>query len=89
MAEAQKVKLRSKCFQELLTAAHDLMYDSALIGDMPIEFRRDPKRALCCSGCGAELDDGGEPSRHHGGCKVGRLQDAVHAYIGYGDDDDA
>lgn len=89
MPEAQKAEPRSKCFQELLTAAQELMYDSLLVVVIPEPFRREGGGWLACSGCGGELDEEGNPSRHHGGCKVGRLQNAVHAYVGYGDDDDA
>lgn len=84
----QPAEPKSKCFVELLTAAQELMYDSSVVIAMPPEFREHCYQRLVCCGCGGETDEAGNPSRHHGGCKLGRLQDAVHAYIGYGDDDD-
>lgn len=80
-----KERPRSKCFTELLTAAQELMYDSALVS---IAFSGKKGKKLGCGHCGAEVDQDGNPTRHYRDCKVGRLQDAVHAYIGYGDDDD-
>jgi hypothetical protein len=88
MPDSQKAEPRSKCFQELLTAAQELMYDSALVTTIPERFRGPDDNPIACAGCGGEVDEEANPSRHHRDCKVGRLQDAVHAYIGYGDDDD-
>jgi hypothetical protein len=80
--DSQKAEPRSKCFTELLTAAQELMYDSSLLCSSVVG------NELCCSDCGAGVDEDGKATSHLRDCKVGRLQDAVHAYIGYGDDDD-